>query len=466
MKFKNEQIGYDYAYNQNNIPDKVEVYIDPMGDNKLKVMKKTEVLKLIKDEQLTVTVNGCCYTAHDKEESVYNKILSYLLGSRKKYKGEMFKAIEAKDKENEEYFYARQYSYKVLANSLYGAIANKVFRFFDLSCAAAITLSGQEALKWSIIEGNAMMESIKTEKPIVRPVPITKIEMYDEKQMQKRKESTPYIVTGDTDSIFTCFQSFPQQQTTENILKWCSIVQNYLNNDIMKEIVESRNVPFKYNRLVLKNELLISRGLFLAKKRYAIRVTNNEGKDVDQVNYMGIEIKRSDYPSRSKELMKKILDILLKSETVSVTKLFDFINSQEKEFIELIKRGEKTIARPVSYGKKLKDYKTIPQGVRAMECWNKVMYPIHTQGTKAYMFRVKGIDDLKAPEDVILRYQKFIGAGNKFEVIAIPDDVETLPSYIIPDVKGNLDFAFTARHELLLEPLTKAVHQATNVMTF
>jgi len=466
MKFKNYQLGYDYAYNRDNIPDKVEVYMDPMGDNVLKVIKKNDLLKIIKDEKLTVTVNGCCYTAHDKEESVYNKILSYLLGSRKKYKGEMFKAIEAKDKENEEYFYARQYSYKVLANSLYGAIANKIFRFFDLSCAAAITLSGQEALKWSIIEGNAMMESLKTEKPIVRPAPITKIEMYDEKHMQKRKASTPYIVTGDTDSIFTCFQSFPQPQTTENVLKWCKVVQDYLNDEIMKEIVESRNVPFEHNRLVLKNELLISRGLFLAKKRYAIRVTNNEGKDVDQVNYMGIEIKRSDYPSKSKDLMKKILDILLKSETVSVSKLFDFINSQEKEFIELIKKGDKTIARPVSYGKKLKDYKTIPQGVRAMEAWNKVMYPIHTQGTKSYMFRVKGIDDLTAPEDVIIRYQKFIGSGNTFDVIAIPDDVEYLPPYIIPDVKGNLEFAFTARHDLLLAPLTKNKKQVTNVMTF
>ena len=466
MKFKNEQFGYDYAYDKGNIPDKIEVYMDPMGDNILKLMSKQDVLDFISDNNLTVTVNGCCYTAHEDKESVYNKILTYLLDSRGKYKGEMFKAIEKKDKESEEYFYSRQYSYKVLANSLYGAIANKIFRFFDLSCAAAITLSGQEALKWSIIEGNAQMEAIKTESPIVRPDPITKIEMYDAKKMQRRKESTPYIVTGDTDSIFTCFQTFPQEQSTENILKWCGIVQDYLNNDIMKEIVEARNVPFKYNKLVLKNELLISRGLFLKKKRYAMRVTNNEGKEVDEVKYMGIEIKRSDYPSRSKDLMKKILDILLKSETVSVAKLFDFINSQEREFIELIKKGDKTIARPVSYGKKLEQYKVIPQGVRAMECFNKVIYPIHTVGTKAYMFRVRGIDDLTAPEDVIKKYQKFIGEGNKFTVIAIPDDMESLPSYILPDVKENLDFAFTSRHTLLLEPLTQNKKQATNVMTF
>jgi hypothetical protein len=118
------------------------------------------------------------------------------------------------------------------------------------------------------------------------------------------------------------------------------------------------------------------------------------------------------------------------------------------------KAGDKGIARPVSYGKKLKDYKTIPQGVKAMEAWNEIVYDIHKTGAKAYMYWVAGIDTAKAPPEICRRYEKFLASGKKFEVIAIPDEEEKLPDYFVPDVKSAMKFAFVDRHELLLKPLT------------
>jgi len=102
-----------------------------------------------------------------------------------------------------------------------------------------------------------------------------------------------------------------------------------------------------FNRLVLKNELVISRGLFLAKKRYAIRVINNEGKDVDEINFMGVEIKRSDYPSASKEFMKTLSDMILKSEKVRLPKLLQFVQHEEQKFKQLIESGDKSIEQGV-----------------------------------------------------------------------------------------------------------------------
>ncbi len=465
MKLKDRELGFDLTYNKDSLPNEIEIIMDPMGDKIEKKFTKNELLQYVKDENPLFTINGCFFTQHDDKESIYNEILTMLLSSRKEYKNLMLTAKEDNNDADFDYYYTRQYSYKVLANSLYGAISNKVFRFYDISCATAVTLSGQEGLKWSIIEGNEFMDHLTTEKKLRRAKPLTKKEMYIKEEMWKRVPSTPYIIAGDTDSIFTCFQSFKGDKSDENIIKWCNQLQKYLNETIMKEMVEKHNVPFERNKLVLKNELIISRGLFLAKKRYAIRVTNQEGKVIDDVSYMGLEIKRSDYPSMSKVFLKQLLELILKSETVSLPNIYEYISSMEEEFIKLIAKGDKSIARPVSYGKKLSEYKVISQGVKAMEAWNSIVYHAHTVGSKAYMFRVKGIDRDKAPKEIVIKYDKFISEGNKFETIAIPDEELYLPSYIIPDLKGNLQFAFKDRHDLLLKPVAQ-VKQKNNILTF
>lgn len=467
MRTKDPAIGYDLAYDRDNVPDKITMVMDPMFENKEIEMSKDDVFKSIKNDKLIHTINGCFYTRHEKEVSYYSLILKNLLDSRKNYKNLMFKAKDEGDNELKELYFTKQLVYKVLANTLYGVIANKQFRFFNLACAAAITTSGQEALKASIIEGNNFMGHLKTKKTLVREPITTKLEMFhaDPVKPPFPNRTFDYIVTGDTDSIFCCFEEFEENLTTEKIHNHCGEIQDYLNNGIMKEIVEAHNSTFENCYLVLKNELIISRGLFLAKKRYAIRVTNNEGVDCDDTNYMGIEIKRSDFPNFSKIFLKELLEIILKSEIVSYPKLMKFVHSKKDHFRKLIIDGDKTIARPVSWGKDLKSYKLIPQGVRAMMAFNDISYKAHFHGSRGYMFRVKGIDYEKAPQEVIDNYEKnFIAKGRKLEVIAIPDEEDFLPKYYIPDVKGNLDFSYTARYKLMLDPLMR-VQEAQKILT-
>ena len=469
MKLKDPHLGYELTYYPDQLPDKIEVVIDPMYENKTITISRDQLLNKVKDSNLVHTINGCFFKPHKEEFSVFGEVVDMLMSTRTDYKGKMFDAIEGKQKDEEKFFYTRQLVYKVLANTLYGVIANKTFRFYDNSLAAAITLSGQEALKTSIIEGDAFMRHLHHEKPYVQPELFTKKQMYADPKKEHeayymRNIPRDYIVTGDTDSIFCCFEDFGDDLKTEDIHGWCNQIEKFLNEDKMVNMVKKHQVDLDFNRLKLKNELVISRGLFLAKKRYAIRVTNNEGKEVDKINYMGLEIKRSDYPSKSKELLVELLDMILKSKKVSYTRLMDYVNRKEQEFIHAIKDGEKSIARPVSYGQKLKDYKLIPQGVKAMEAWNEIMYNTHKTGAKAYMYWVSGIDLDTAPVEVREKYHKFIKDGNKLEVIAIPDEEERLPSFFIPNVQAASTFSFKARHELLLKPLTKVKQKV--VLTF
>jgi len=369
----------------------------------------------------------------------------------------MFEAIENKDKENERYFYTRQLVYKVLANTLYGVTANKAFRFFDTSVSAAITLSGQEALKTSIVEANRLMAKLCTnvEQPVYS---LTEKEIFGD-ELEGHFE---YIVTGDTDSIFCCFQDFPNVNVS-NIQEWCKQVETYLNDNKILEVVKRHNANIEYNRLKLKNELVISRGLFLAKKRYAIHVINNEGKDVDKINFMGLEVKRSDFPSKTKEFLTELTELILKSDKFSITSIFQFIERKEKEFITLIRQGNKSVARPVTFGKEISQYKTIPQAVRAMVAWNELMYDIHVPGSRAYMFWIKGIDFDKVPVDLQtkmrMKYDELKKKWKKIDVIAIPDEEPRLPEFFVPDVQKSLKFVFKDRYNLLLEPIVEVTQQ-------
>lgn len=460
-KTMDRAIGYDLVYAPEKLPDTIQVMLDPMYSEKVVDMSPAELRDLIKKNNLIHTINGCLFKSHEVEKSVYSEVLENLLSSRRAYKKKMLDAKEAGNEADKDLYDTRQLVYKVLANSLYGVIANKAFRFYDTSCAASITLGGQEALKFSITEGDEFMKHLHLQKDVKRAPVITRQEIYSESMPDRKPE---YIVTGDTDSIFCCFEQFGGDKSDAQVKEWCDQVQEYLNETIIKEIVQNHNVSLEFNKLELKNELIISRGIFLAKKRYAIHVQNNEGRIVDEIKFMGLEIKRSDYPSKSKEFLKELVDLILKSKTVKLPDLFRFIHKKEKEFIKLIKEGSKTIARPVSYGKKISDYKTIPQGVKAMEAFNAISYHAHTPGDRAYMFRVSGVDDMLATPEISKRYEQYVADNGTLKVVAIPDEESKLPEFYIPDVKGNLQFAFTDRYELLLKPLTE-VKKKQELMT-
>ena len=224
-------------------------------------------------------------------------------------------------------------------------------------------------------------------------------------------------------------------------------------------MIKKHNIDPEYSALELKNELICSRGLFLAKKHYVTRVVVNEGKQVDKMNYMGVAIKRSDYPSQTKDFLRELLDIVMKDEKFSMTKVMGFIKKKRVEFRKNIVNGDKTLARPVSWNKVLEDYKSMPQGVRSMLAWNKIQYEIHQKGSRAYMYWVKGLDYSKASKEIIDKYEKHVATmkakskSSPLDVISIPDNEEGLPDYFIINIDAAMKFTFEDRYKLMLEPI-------------
>jgi len=462
-KLDNDLLSYNLMYDRSKLPDKVKVIYDPVYSKQEKDITKEELVELTK--KYVYTINGCFYKKHEEEISFYAKILDDLISRRKEFKKMMFEAKKENDNFKYDLYYNRQLVYKILANAMYGVLGNPNFRFFNIDCARSITMSGQEAIKQCIIEANAYVNKLKTGK-YEKPKQLEVSEIF--KDLSRYTEN---IITSDTDSIFVKLEKLIDNNWTfdvikEKILSWCDEIQSFLNNEIISNLVRKRNVDISTNKLSLKNEFVIKRGLFLAKKRYACYVILQEGVKTDEIDVKGIEIKRSDYPHYTKVLLQELLNILLKDEYVQVSKLLNTIKKAEESIIRMLSQGDLSVARPVSWSKKLENYKVIPQAVKGMINWNELVYDYFTHGSKGYLFKILGLDLDKAPEDVKKRYiENFINKDKLLTEIVVPIEEKNLPNYFVIDLKAMVKLAWTDRYKLLIDPIVN-IEKENLVLTF
>jgi len=132
-------------------------------ENLKRKRKKVSVGKLItmiEQNELSISANGVMFATN--RESVLSTILKKWFDERVKYKNAMKKAYKSGDKELGAAYYMKQYTMKILLNSLYGATALGSFRYGNVILSEAITLSGQRIIQESALEANrAMNKEIK-----------------------------------------------------------------------------------------------------------------------------------------------------------------------------------------------------------------------------------------------------------------------------------------------------------------
>lgn len=471
MKFENMTDGYDFTYNINDLPEKFNMIIDPLFKAEIVEYTKEKLLKEVKENNLLYTINGCFYKPHDKELSLYSEVLEYLLSSRKVFKKKMFQAVKDEKFDDVEFFDIRQKTFKILANALYGILGQNAFRFFNIDLASSITLSGQEAIKTSILNADKFLKNMKRNKDDKINVLVPKNYMYSEEM----NIDTPYVITGDTDSLFATFEKMipvnrDNEEAFDKIKEYCQNVSNFLNKDIIIKMVQKHNVPIEKNRLELKNELMCNRGLFVSKKHYAINVQYQEGNKVNKRVVMGLEIKRRDFSSLTKQCLTELIDLIFESDKISFKIINNFIKEKQNEFYEKFKNGDKTVAKPINFTKKLEEYKAFekgtrfPENIEAMQNWNMLKYNTFVPGVGGYLFKVKGIDYETAPKDVIEKYNKlFLDTGRKLTAIAVPDEEKKMPEYFIVDMKESMRFAWEDRYTQLLKPI---MEMSRRILTF
>ena len=141
--------------------------MDPNGEIIIENIKEKRTPVKIKDlisniisNNYSISANGVIFTK--ERESVLSTILKKWFDERQLYKIEMKKAYKSGDDKLGESFHMKQYTMKILLNSLYGALALPQFRFSSNKAILneAITLSGHRIIQESALFVNKHINKV------------------------------------------------------------------------------------------------------------------------------------------------------------------------------------------------------------------------------------------------------------------------------------------------------------------
>jgi hypothetical protein len=211
-------------------------------------------------------------------------------------------------------FDTRQSTFKVLNNSLYGALGSVHFRFYAVPMATAITLSGFAGIN---VMSNATNDYIN--RILKNPFP------------------RDYIVASDTDSAYVNVSEVVaklgilEEQAVEFLDRWANgKLQDAISAGVTK-FNEDTNAMF--HRLYFKRES-IAKGLIIAKKRYLFKVYDNEGVRYaePEIKVTGLESRRSSTPAWCRAALEDSYALIFQpSESVFQAQ----VKKTRKEYMEL-----------------------------------------------------------------------------------------------------------------------------------
>lgn len=191
-----------------------------------------------------------------------------------------------------------QMALKIALNSAYGALSNVAFRFYDIDLAEAITLSGQVAIRWAEAAVNGYLKKI-TKKP-----------------------DFDFVIASDTDSLYMTLApvldlAYAGKQRPDDLAmsrvvdKFCEQKLQPVIDDAYAKLAEYTSAYAQ--KMLMKREAISSVGIWTAKKRYILRMYNNEGVEYAEpkIKYMGVDAARSSTPEPVKKAFLKCFDLAL-----------------------------------------------------------------------------------------------------------------------------------------------------------
>ena len=267
----------------------------------------------------------------------------------------------------------RQLVKKINLNSLYGAILNPGCRFYDKRIGQSTTLTGRAITKHMAAKTNELLTG-----------------QYDHVGTS--------VIYGDTDSVyFTAVNSVPEglELDLHSAVALYDHISDTVSNTFADFLKKTFNVPLSAGAVLKAGREVVGRsGLFITKKRYAIKCLDIEGYQPEggKLKIMGMDIKRSDTPEFVQEFLEKLLDDALTgvSEGEIIQQIKDF--KQYFRSLESWKKGmPKRVNNLTAYTEQLKNTRknenmnmklvklasaadptnnTIPGHVRASINWN------------------------------------------------------------------------------------------------
>ncbi len=251
-----------------------------------------ELKDYLEDRSIGIATNGVMYRT-DKD-GLLPALLRKWFDERVEYRKLSKKFHEEGNKDKSDYFDRRQYLQKVLLNSLYGVLGLPVFRFYDLDNAEAVTYTGQSLIKFTKKIANFYYNA-------------------------ELNDGENYCIYIDTDSVFYSAlplikkrfpnKVFTEVEMTKRIMEICGEVQEYLNKSY--NYFAKKFCNLQKHRFDIKQEVIAKSGLFVTKKRYGLKIINDNGKKVNKLMVKGLDTVRSSFPVAMREMLSKLLEDIL-----------------------------------------------------------------------------------------------------------------------------------------------------------
>jgi DNA polymerase elongation subunit (family B) len=138
-KSREELENYVQKKVQSTLKDRNVIFNDGEKKNQQSLLDFTEFLEV---EKPIISGYGAVYKKHNEGKNMLADMFDYLLASRKKVKKEMFKHVNDKDRSVYNNLDLSQKTYKLLANSGYGATVEKNSIFYNENFGPSITYTG------------------------------------------------------------------------------------------------------------------------------------------------------------------------------------------------------------------------------------------------------------------------------------------------------------------------------------
>lgn len=249
---------------------------------------------------------------------------------------------------------------KVIMNSYYGVSGYPRFRLYDREIGSAVTSVGRAIIRHT--------------RNVITDLGYT-------------------VLYGDTDS---CMVQVPPGNLEETIAT-AKAIEARLNASYDEFARRELNADTHFFSIKFEK---VYRRFFQAgkKKRYAGHLVWKEGKDVDEIDVVGFEIRRSDSPQITREVQHTVIEMILRGDA------FEDVRDYLYDVIRRYRRGEyplDEVGIPGGIGKNLESYENEDAHIRGAKYSNKYLGTDFKRGSKPKRVYIKTVTKKYPRTDVI-----------------------------------------------------------------
>ena len=294
-------------YNGKEFVNKTEKIYEVKIGNHIDKYNASNFKNYLEEKNYSISASGVLYNKNIK--GFIPSILETWFNERVEYKNLMKKYKKEGNKEKTKFYHNRQLIQKVILNSFYGVLALPSFRFYSVANAESVTLSGQQLIKFT--------ESI--------------VNRYY--NLECKTSDVDYVIAVDTDSNFVSswpiiHKRFPDVDINDTVrctgetLKIATEVQLFINKAY--DVYAKKFHNLDKHEFFIKQELIARAGLWIAKKRYAQLIINEEGIMLPnpKLDVKGIDVVRSNFPKAFRTLMSDVITKILKGSDATIINKF------------------------------------------------------------------------------------------------------------------------------------------------